>query len=83
MRHLSRKFELVEGRSGLETVLPSSWDPAVDEADFNLLFGRLDKRAVEPQDHPASCLSIVPTIISASHSGLVSATSNFHADEGT
>ena len=79
----SRKFELVGGWSVLKTVLPLSWDPTVNEAAFNLLLGRLDKKAAERRDDVVSCPPIVPTIISALHSGLVSVAANSHADEGT
>jgi len=51
----SCKFELVGGWSVLKTVLPSSWDPAVNEVAFNLLLGRLDKKAVECQDDVVLC----------------------------
>lgn len=69
-----RKFELISGWSVLKTVLPFAWDFAVADAAFDVLLGR-DGKGDEPKtkaDPQIVCSNIVPAILSALQSGLVS-----------
>ncbi|KAF7343336.1 hypothetical protein MVEN_01765900 [Mycena venus] len=72
----ARKFELISGWSVLKTVLPSCWDPSVNEAALDVLLGRLggDPKSPEPNGvAPAVnivCPHIVPTIFCALQAGL-------------
>ncbi|KAJ7615896.1 beach-domain-containing protein [Roridomyces roridus] len=77
----ARKFELISGWNVLKTVLPSAWDPTVNEAAMDILVGEKNK-SPEPNGHAASagvpiaCPYIVPTIFSALQAGLVAVARN-------
>ncbi len=67
----TRKFELISGWSILKTVLPTCWDPSVNEAAFDILLGRTGTTKVDAQGHNAViCPQIVPAIFAALHTGL-------------
>ncbi|KAK0199746.1 beach-domain-containing protein [Desarmillaria ectypa] len=67
----TRKFELISGWSILKTVLPTCWDPSVNEAAFDILLGRTGTTKVDTQGHNAViCPQIVPAIFAALHTGL-------------
>ncbi|KAJ6565477.1 beach-domain-containing protein [Mycena vulgaris] len=73
-----RKFELISGWSVLKTVLPSCWDPSVNEAAIDILLGRLED--VKSPDNNGSvtiaCPQIVPTIFCALQAGLAAIARN-------
>ncbi|KAJ7639738.1 beach-domain-containing protein [Mycena polygramma] len=71
----ARKFELISGWSVLKTVLPSCWDPSVNEAALDILLGRLNNGPKSPEVNGAgsvtiACPHIVPTIFCALQAGL-------------
>ncbi|KAK7042535.1 hypothetical protein R3P38DRAFT_3448691 [Favolaschia claudopus] len=73
----ARKFELISGWSVLKTVLPSCWDPSVNEAALDVLLGRLgeDPKSPSPEANGTAsvkivCPHIVPTIFCALQAGL-------------
>ncbi|KAJ6588193.1 beach-domain-containing protein [Mycena capillaripes] len=70
----ARKFELISGWSVLKTVLPSCWDPSVNEAALDILLGRLGGDPKSPENGAGSvtiaCSHIVPTIFCALQAGL-------------
>lgn len=63
----SRKFELVSGWSILRIVLPSTWNPNVHEAVFDILLGR---KVTQTSNVTVTCPHIVPAILSVLHRGL-------------
>ncbi|EEB98418.1 hypothetical protein MPER_02076, partial [Moniliophthora perniciosa FA553] len=69
-----RKFELVSGWNVLKTVVPTCWDPSVNESAFDVLLGNVGangKRKVPDQlDRVVVCPQIMPTILSALQTGL-------------
>lgn len=69
-----RKFELVNGWTTLQTVVPSAWDPAVHEAAFDILLGRssstTEKSATRSETLTIACSHIFPVILAALHRGL-------------
>jgi hypothetical protein len=77
----SRKFELISGWSVLKTVLPSCWDPSVNEAALDILLGRLEDTKREPGT--IVCPNIVPTIFCALQAGLGAIARNCDVMEGT
>jgi hypothetical protein len=52
----------------LRTVIPSAWDPSVQEAAFDILLGR--EGADKNESDTVACTHIVPTIFGALHEGL-------------
>ncbi|KAJ7439485.1 beach-domain-containing protein [Mycena latifolia] len=73
-----RKFELISGWSVLKTVLPSCWDPSVNEAALDILLGRLGD-SKSPDNTGAvtiACPHIVPTIFCALQAGLAAIARN-------
>ncbi|KAJ7454045.1 beach-domain-containing protein [Mycena galericulata] len=79
----SRKFELISGWSVLKTVLPSCWDPSVNEAALDILLGRLGPSRTPENGHAngnasvkIACPYIVPTIFCALQAGLVAIARN-------
>ncbi|KAJ7241683.1 beach-domain-containing protein [Mycena haematopus] len=75
----ARKFELISGWSVLKTVLPSCWDPSVNEAALDILLGRPghghDPKSPNLGANGAGsvnivCPHIVPTIFCALQVGL-------------
>ncbi|CAK5278628.1 unnamed protein product [Mycena citricolor] len=84
----ARKFELISGWSVFKTVLPSCWDPVVNEAALDVLLGRFSggetiKSPLENgQSAPSAkivCPQIVPTIFSALQVGLGTVARNCNA----
>ncbi|KAJ7151346.1 beach-domain-containing protein [Mycena crocata] len=75
----SRKFELISGWSVLKTVLPSCWDPSVNEAALDILLGRLGNNKTPENGNgsvPIACPYIVPTIFCALQAGLAAIARN-------
>ncbi|KAJ7130393.1 beach-domain-containing protein [Mycena epipterygia] len=76
----ARKFELISGWSVLKTVLPSCWDPSVNEAALDILLGRLGGGSKSPENGsgsvPIACPQIVPTIFCALQYGLATIARN-------
>ncbi|KAK7049866.1 Beige protein-like 1 [Paramarasmius palmivorus] len=69
----SRKFELVSGWNVLKTVVPTCWDPSVNESAFDVLLGNIDaqgQKKLGQSDRVVVCPHIMPTILSALQSGL-------------
>ncbi|KAF8208087.1 hypothetical protein K438DRAFT_1667321 [Mycena galopus ATCC 62051] len=77
----ARKFELISGWSVLKTVLPSCWDPSVNEAALDILLGRIANGEDPTSPVPGAngngagsvkivCPHIVPTIFCALQVGL-------------
>ncbi|KAJ7700350.1 beach-domain-containing protein [Mycena rosella] len=73
-----RKFELISGWSVLKTVLPSCWDPSVNEAAIDILLGRLgdSKSPDNTGSVTIACPHIVPTIFCALQAGLAAIARN-------
>jgi hypothetical protein len=83
----ARKFELISGWSVLKTVLPSCWDPSVNEAALDILLGRVGGDPKSPQANGAEainivCPHIVPTIFCALQAGLAHIARNCDVEEG-
>ncbi|KAG6916308.1 hypothetical protein DXG01_007465 [Tephrocybe rancida] len=76
----SRKFELISGWSVLKTVLPYCWDPRVNQTSFDILLGRFNHIKKSPLQTPNTvvCPNMVPAILSALQTGLVSVANNCH-----
>ncbi|KAJ7720932.1 beach-domain-containing protein [Mycena metata] len=79
----TRKFELISGWSVLKTVLPSCWDPSVNEAALDVLLGRIGEGSKSPALNGSgaggitiACPNIVPTIFCALQAGLTSIARN-------
>ncbi|KAF9002530.1 hypothetical protein BDQ17DRAFT_1357028 [Cyathus striatus] len=78
----STSFELVSGWTILKTVLPHSWDLSVNEAAFNILFGRFGEKMSPSNDGlTVTCSSIFPTILSALQTGLINVANSGHLSE--
>jgi hypothetical protein len=79
----SRKFELISGWSVLKTVLPYCWDPSVNQIAFDILLGRFPhlKQPTSRDPHTIVCPNIVPAILSAMQTGLVSVANNCHISD--
>ncbi|KAG6816009.1 hypothetical protein H0H87_009501 [Tephrocybe sp. NHM501043] len=80
----SRKFELISGWSVLKILLPYCWDPRVNQTSFDILLGRFNHIKKSPVQTPNTvvCPNIVPTILSAFQTGLVSVANNCHISDG-
>ncbi|KAJ7579061.1 beach-domain-containing protein [Mycena floridula] len=82
-----RKFELISGWNVLKTVLPSCWDPGVNEAAMDVLLGRVNSQQNtngNGNGHFTSdvkCSAILPTILCALQAGLSSAAKNCQASD--
>ncbi|KAJ7337518.1 beach-domain-containing protein [Mycena albidolilacea] len=82
----ARKFELISGWSVLKTVLPSCWDPSVNEAALDILLGRVGGDPKSPQANGVEainivCPHIVPTIFCALQAGLAQIARNCDVEE--
>lgn len=73
-----RKFELISGWSVLKTVLPFCWDPTVNQTAFDVLLGRISllKNTSHQDSQTVVCPQIVPAILAAVHTGLITVATN-------